>query len=319
MNSFNNVGINFAFSSLVLTVVAYWSGTVLRRFLPERWLTEHSTSAIRWSMLPLLLVTVLGFASMIITARMGYNERAALVETAASTIIHLDRQLNSWGPEADKIRMDLREYAKELASSRPMAILGQPSRLLSLPIQNKIYQLQAPPTDVIRPELKRKIIDMWTNYQQIRLNLATKADTLIYSFTVLVTMAWMMMLFFGMGATAPLNPATLIFGAAASASAASVFFLIGEFSHPLAGFIVIPERPMAVALKVLDANMPGGTTAQPLPAQPAAGAPAPPAATPPAPAPPKPAPAPPAAIAPPPPPHARHMRPHPPAKPPAAP
>jgi len=248
----NNIGLDFAFTILTLSVVSYWLGTVVHRYLPAKWLTESTLTSVRWMTAPILLVGILSLTMMLFNARNAYNDRNDLIEKASASIIALDRSLGYYGPETNPTRKLLLEHAKFLANDRPAGILGAPNRLRTNPIMDSIYKLNPEPNDYIRRDLKQVIIQQFLDFQLARLNLATKTDVIVYKYSILLTMHWLCFLFFVMGATAPLNPVTIIYGILVALSTSSMFFMIGEFSHPLQGFITLSVRPLNTAVESLE-------------------------------------------------------------------
>ena len=70
-----------------------------------------------------------------------------------------------------------------------------------------------------------------------------------------MTMLWLLTLFSLMGFSSPVNAVTLTAGAVVAMTTASLFFLIGEFSHPLEGMINLSHHPLEVVIRTIDKDL----------------------------------------------------------------
>jgi hypothetical protein len=248
-------GINFAFTLMVLAVVFFWLGTVARQFAPAHLLTEDIIRTLRWFSAPILIVVALALAMMLVQARSSFNDKGAALESISGHALQLNRAALYYGHRADKVRVELLKYMKHLEANNLYGVLGPPQRGASNPTAKAVYEMELPPNDAIRTVVKQRMIDSWGLINEVRTNLAVQSDIVVYRFTIGMTMLWLLTLFSLMGFSSPVNPVTLTAGAVVAMTTASLFFLIGEFSHPLEGMINLSHHPLEVVIKTMEKDL----------------------------------------------------------------
>ena len=248
-------GINFAFTLMVLAVVFFWIGTVARQFAPARLLTDEIIQTLRWFSAPVLIVVALALAMMLVQARGSFNDKGAALENISGHALQLNRAALYYGHRADKVRVELLKYMRHLEAKNLYGVLGPPQRGASDPTAKAVFELELPPNDIIRADVKKRMVDTWIKITETRTNLAVQADIVVYRFTIGMTMLWLLTLFSLMGFSSPVNAVTLTAGAVVAMTTASLFFLIGEFSHPLEGMINLSHHPLEVVIRTIDKDL----------------------------------------------------------------
>lgn len=249
MNNFDSW--NFAVAIVTLCVVAYYGGTLVRRYIPESALGQQAVEAVRFISIPLLLVSAVVMAMMLFTARASFNDKQALVNEIAGASLQLDRVLTYYGgPAADKAQDEFREYLKYLLQDKD-AIWKLKDRAAVEPFAKDIQALPVPAKDNgVATATKKFALDLMGKISQDRFLLGTMNAKIIYPATYTLLAIWLCVVFSCMGATAPLfNPWVFWFSCIAAGCVGSICFIVAEYQTSTAGFITLDATPFEMVLK----------------------------------------------------------------------
>jgi hypothetical protein len=249
MNNF--VSYNFAVAIVTLCVVAYYFGTLARRFIPESSAGQQAIDAVRFISIPLMLVTTVTMAMMLFTARQSFNAKQDLVNEIAGASLQLDRVLTYYGgSNALKAQDEFREYLQYLLKN-PDAIWKLKDRSDVEPFARDIQALPIPPKDTgVAVATKKFALDLMGRISKDRFMLGTMNAKIIYPATYTLLAFWLCVVFSCMGATAPMfNPWVFWFNCIAAACVGSICFIVAEYQTSTAGFITLDASPFEMVLR----------------------------------------------------------------------
>ncbi len=232
-------------------------GFFVAKRLPEHHFTDESKDAVKmaWGIVATMSALVLGL--LLSSAKGSYDFVNGEITQSAAKIIVLDQLLDCYGPESRLVRDELHarvamriqkiwpdkaapiEASTSLESGRGMRA-----------VLDRLDQLK-PATDTQRslyPQCQQLIMDLmmvrWLAVEQSK-------DSLPNTF-FFVLVAWLAMLFLGIGLFAPFNRTVLLTLFLCNMTVSSAIFLINELDRPLDGYIQISSAPMRGALDYLD-------------------------------------------------------------------
>lgn len=249
MNNFQSW--NFAVAIVTLCIVAYYGGTLARKYIPESALGQQAIDAVRFISIPLLLVTAVTMAMMLFTARQSFNAKQDLVNEIAGASLQLDRVLTYYGGNpAMKAQNEFREYLAYLLTDKD-AIWRLKDRQAVEPFARDIQALPIPAKDNgVAISTKKFALELMGKISQDRFMLGTMNAKIIYPSTYTLLAIWLCVAFTCMGATAPMfNPWVFWFGCVAAACVGSICFIIAEYQTSTAGFITLDASPFEMVLK----------------------------------------------------------------------
>jgi hypothetical protein len=241
-----------AFAVLVLAMVSFYFGTLAKKKTPDKYLTEDAISSIRFIALPLILVSTMALVFMLNVSRTGFDKREALLEKVSSEIIQFDRLLLFYGPTANPVREEYRNYIRYVVDHRDEVFFGALDRKEVEPFASMVQQLPVPKGDTAKQATKDYLLDRLGELSATRFELSTYASKQIYTPTIILVTSWLCLIFFVAGGISPIgNPFVVAFGLFSAFSVSSVMFLILEYQQPLAGFIQLNTRPLELVAKTL--------------------------------------------------------------------
>jgi hypothetical protein len=229
-------------------------GLGLQRLLPRHHLSSESKDAVKLvtGLLATLSALVLGL--LIASAKGSFDAVSDALKQSAAKVVVVDRLLAQYGPEAKRVREELkRDYAERIGKLFPE---GQRDSVNLAPDASVVEGFQrslralVPATDDQRAILARvqQLAEEVNQTRWLAFEEATGSTPPVF---LAVLVSWLVMMFVSFGMFTPPNPTAfgaLFFGALAVATS---IFLIEEMNHPLGGFISIPKAPMLNALAVL--------------------------------------------------------------------
>ena len=251
-------------NSIVMFSVSFGSilagtlgGFYVARRLPEHHLSEESKDAVKmaWGIVATMSALVLGL--LLSSAKGSYDFVNSEVTQSAAKIIVLDQLLDNYGPDTKSARDELRDRTamriqkiwpdKTTTASASTALeSGRGMRA----VLDKLDQLK-PETDIERSifsQCQQLTIDLmmvrWLGVEQSKNSLP---NTFFF-----VLVAWLAMLFLGIGLFAPFNRTVLLTLFLCNMTVSSAIFLINELDRPLDGYIQISRAPMQGALDYLN-------------------------------------------------------------------
>jgi len=232
-------------------------GMWLARVLPGHHLSPESLNTVKLvtGLVATLSALVLGLLTA--SAKDAYDSTNQEFRNAATRVVLIDHALGAYGPEANEVRVFLRDsYRKRIEQlfpddrSEPTARLAV-SRQLSVESAEIRLRALTPPNEAKQAQLSRALVLLDELSKTGWLLSIEMTDTSLPPLMLIVLVGWLCLMFAGFGLFAPRNGmviTTLFVGALAVSTA---IFLIEEMSHPLDGLIRISGAPMRAALDVL--------------------------------------------------------------------
>jgi len=246
-----HISYDSAIAITTLCICAYYAGARCRAWVPEYLLGGDAITAGRFVALPLMLTTAIVMAMMLFTARNSFDDKQDLISNMASNALQLDRMLAFYGgPQGGKAQVEYRDYLKYLIAN-PKAIWQLADRTTVEKFAVDIQSLPIPKGDTgVAKASKEHMLDLMAKVSRDRFHLATKAQRVIYPFSMSILLIWLVAMFSFMGVTSPmLNGPSFWFSVVAAACVGSISFLIVEYTSSSAGFITLDMAPFDMVLR----------------------------------------------------------------------
>jgi len=242
----------FIFAVIITSIFA---GMLLRKILPEHHLSDESKDVVRLGAGLVATLGALVLGLLIASAKSSYDTQSGQIKQITANVILLDRLLAKYGPEARRIREDLRQGINPIvariwgeqssnASGAPFEASGLESIILDI-------QALSPAND-IQKSLKSWAVAVSADLAKTRLLLFAQKDNSVPAPFLAVLVFWMVIIFLSFSLFAHINGTVFAFLAVVALSAAGALFLILELSHPFSGLIQVPSAPLIKALAPLD-------------------------------------------------------------------
>jgi hypothetical protein len=242
----------------VVVLAGAFAGWAMRQRLPAHNLTDETKSVVSVSMATVATISALVLGLLISNANTSFIALGGEVTTLSAQILRLDRILRRYGPDADRARETLREYANRKATdlfpedSRDVR-LGNPATYELLQrLEDELLQL--------KPQNSRdqwwlgqaltlagKIGDArWLMSQQVGQG-TPKAFVALLAF-------WLTSLFASFGLFAPRNGTSVLFVTLCAMAIAGAIAMILELEKGFGALVHISPQPMRQAVKALDSE-----------------------------------------------------------------
>lgn len=247
----NSISYDSAFAITTLCICAYYAGARYRLWVPEYLLGADAIAAGRFVALPLMLTTAIVMAMMLFTARSSFDDKQDLVSDMASNALQLDRMLTFFGGKsAGQAQDEYREYLQYMIAN-PKSIYELADRTTVEKFAVDIQTLPVPANDKgVAKSSKEHMLDLMGKLSRDRFHLATKAQKVIYPFSMTLLTIWLVAMFSFMGVTSPmLNGPSFWFSVIAAGCVGSISFLIVEYTSSSAGFITLDMSPFELVLR----------------------------------------------------------------------
>jgi hypothetical protein len=231
-------------------------GFYLGLILPEHHLSNDSKDAVKmtWGILATMSALVLGL--LVASAKNSFDTVNNEIVEVAAKILVLNHVLLLYGPEADAARTELHQavataiehdWPNEAPSTSASSTAGKGNGME--PVRDKIYML-SPANDAQRALLSQAA-QISSDLLLARWLVIEESRTLLPNVLFIPLVAWLTILFAGIGLLAPHNKTVLTASFLGSLSLAVAIFLINDLSHPLSGIIEVSSAPMHDALDYL--------------------------------------------------------------------
>ena len=229
-------------------------GMLLRLILPEPHLSSDTKDVVRLSTGLIATLSALVLGLLVASAQGTYQTQSNQIKQITANVILLDNILARSGPDAQPVRILLRNAVRSLVEiiwDRPAvstaAIPFQSSTQADL-FYDKLLEL-TPQNDAQR-QMQAKAVQIAIDLGQTRLLFGQSGSPIPTPFLA-VLIFWLAMIFISFGLFAPPNLTILAALLVAALSASSAIFLILDLSHPFSGLITISSDPLSHALQPL--------------------------------------------------------------------
>jgi hypothetical protein len=228
-------------------------GFLLSRRLPESYNDAGTRAVVISAIRTVSLLSALVLGLLVATAKNKFDGNTVTTERFAADVMSLNRELVNYGPEASDVRSVLHRYVVAkiaavwpyLDGPKPASDDPPPWRLIE-EAQQKLRTLH-PQSEGQRATLSSALQIAADFTRSTWLQKAQEGDRVPQPF-VLILMAWLFILFVGIGLFAPRNAVTVTALLVTALSIASAIALIDDLDAPYRGFVVVSPQPMQRAL-----------------------------------------------------------------------
>ena len=244
---------------LVALCAGAWGGRGLFRHLPAVHRNHDTLDFARVASGLLVTFTALVLSVLLSTVNGDFRKAEADLRTYGAMITELDGELIAFGAAADNVRVLLRRYTADAVASTWPDETPPPGADLhdllpgdgmdSLALDTMLRQAETGIRRLVAssPESERAqaaaLARMGALLDQ-RWSLIGEAHTSLSPPLMMILLAWLVIVFFGFGMTAPANAASLVTIGLIAVSVAAAFFVILELDGPLDGVIQISSEPL---------------------------------------------------------------------------
>lgn len=238
------------FGSALLAIVA-------ARFLPEHHLSPETKGVVTVSAAIVGTLSALVVGLLISTSNASFTAKSQQVTQISAEVITLDRILRRYGPEAQDIRILLRQYTTaerqdlfptnsnqtpNLENNTTIAVLEE--------MQDKVLALT--PTTARQRWLQPKAVDLLGTLMAARWQLgqAESASGIPLPLLLLV-MFWFTIIFVSFGLFAPRNMTAIAMLFLCAVGIGTAIRMTTELQEPFVGLIRISSMPLTQALNVI--------------------------------------------------------------------
>jgi hypothetical protein len=245
-----------ALISLAGIFTATLVGMRIQKLLPAQHLSKESQESVKLGSGMIATLTALVLGLLVSSAKSTFDTVSNGVVQQGAFIIHFDRVLAHYGPEAKELRVELRRtvedaigriWSEEQTGSSGLKAMEGGSGAEA--IQDKLRALT--PTTEAQKELLTQAKQLAADFSRARWLLVEQAQNPLPTVFLFILVAWLTMLFMSFGLLAPFNwtVVTVMFLGALSVTAS--IFLVLEMSRPFDGFIKVSSAPLHKALELL--------------------------------------------------------------------
>jgi hypothetical protein len=250
-----------AVSALAISLVTFalvFGGALLgmyfRNALSDHHLREDVRDVIRLStgLIGTMAALVLGL--LIASAKGTYDTKSTQIKQITANVILLDLELEQYGPDAQNLRIILRNAIPPLinriwnegdhAKLSPFAPTAEATEFVK-----KVQQLQ--PNNDSKRALQAQVLNTAANVEQVRLSLFTQSHDAIPAPFLVILIFWLSIIFTSFGMFVRPNRIVIVTFFVGGLSVASAIFLILEMGQPFAGLMQISNEALLHALAPL--------------------------------------------------------------------
>jgi hypothetical protein len=243
-----------AFVTFALVFGGALLGMYVRNALSEDHLREDVRDVIKLStgLIGTMAALVLGL--LIASAKSSYDTKSIQIKQITADIIQIDLALERYGPDAQNVRIALREAIPPLIDRiwnegnrvkfSPFAATAEAAEFV-----RKLQQLQ--PNNDSQRALQAQVLSAVGNLSQARLSLFTQSNDAIPTPFLAILIFWLAIIFTSFGLFVRPNRIVIVTFFVGGLSVASAIFLILEMGQPFTGLMQISSEAPRQALAPL--------------------------------------------------------------------
>jgi hypothetical protein len=238
------------FGSALLAITA-------ARFLPEHHLSPETKGVVTVSAAIVGTLSALVVGLLISTSSASFTAKSQQVTQVSANVIILDRMLRRYGPDAQDIRILLRQYTEAQrvdwfptnSDQTPDLENGTTNTILEK-MQDKILALN--PTNTTQRWLQPQALVLLGGIMAARWQLGqAESASGIPMPLLLLVMFWFIIIFVSFGLFAPRNLTAIAMLLLCAVGIGSAIRMTTELQEPFVGLIRISSTPLTQALKVI--------------------------------------------------------------------
>lgn len=247
-----------ALVTLACTFGGAMLGLRLRQSLPSDYVSGDSRDSIKVIMGLVATMTALILGLVTASAKSSYDAIDSAVKQASISLLALDRELRSFGPETSEIRTGLKRWTEIRVdaiwpekTAKPTAEDDAATAETSEGLAEAVRRLT--PANNAQRAHKARAVELSQRLIEMRwLVIASPAATVPTAFLVILIF-WLTATEFGFGLCSPPNPATVAALLVCAISVAAALFLVMELGSPFAGGVVsVSPAPLQRALELMN-------------------------------------------------------------------
>lgn len=229
-------------------------GMRLQRGLPGHHLSKETKEAVRIGMGSVATMAALVLGLLVASTKQFYDMEKAEVVQMAAKVVHLDRLLGNYGPEAAEAREVLRRALRSAIGhlwkeTEPGPGASEPGGVMSGAMPKAIQKLS--PRDEAQRTFKAQAAQLANELGQTRWLLFEQAESSVSLPMIVIVVFWLALTFASVGLFAPANATATLAQVMGAVALAGAFFLILELDQPFTGLVSISTAPMLSALSHL--------------------------------------------------------------------
>ncbi|MBL8417910.1 MAG: hypothetical protein JNN31_06700 [Dechloromonas sp.] len=245
-----------AFVAAMLMMAGALVGALLRKHLPSKHFGQETMEAIKLGLGFIATLSALVMGLVISSSKAAYDARAEMVHSAAALIVQFDSNLRQIGPEANPIRLVLKDAVVATMGEiwgRRSLVAGQPEAVVTKRRVGQLEQMLF--ALVVSSEMQRQAqanaFRLVAELARLNASAFTQHGSDVVMPLLAVVSCWMMLNVAGWNLFAPASRMLMAVNVVCALSVASAVFLILEMDQPFNGVISISDAPMRAALERL--------------------------------------------------------------------
>jgi len=227
---------------------------LLQPFLPAHHIGPDSKDAVKLGAGLIATMAALILGLLVASTKNSFDATNHIITVSSADSVYLDRVLALYGPEAARIRKDVRDALQnrlvriwpEEHPDRPDGDVSEASPRLEKLVQ-EIGEL--PPQTETQKILKEQAVQTSVQLLKDRWLLEEEGEVVLPAALLVVPIFWLAMLNFIYALFAPRNITVTCVKFACSLSIAGAIFLIHEMSTPMDGLIKVSSHNIRKAMK----------------------------------------------------------------------
>jgi hypothetical protein len=241
---------------LVLVFGAALAGMAVGPRLPEHHRSDASHNVVSVAMAVVGTLTALVLGLLLSIANTSFRTEQQQLVSVSTDLLRIDQLLRAYGPEADRARSTLRQYAASRladmfpADGRPPDIENDATANLLVETGRTVLEL-TPATGQQR-WIQGQVVGAVGNIGQTRWQLAEEGRVIIPTALLALLVFWLVLLFGSYGLFAPRNTTTIIMLFLSAVAVSGTILLIADLEQPYRGVIHLPANLLQHAVAVLN-------------------------------------------------------------------
>jgi hypothetical protein len=247
-------------SAVVVAAIlgAAWIGGSVRSRVPQHHLSDETKDMVKVGIgfLATLAAMVLGL--LVASAKTSYDTKVEEIQQVAAKVILLDRNLRELGPQAEPVRMRLRQLLTDRIL--PLWDRGEleftaisPAAPAPRAMDELVRTLRAmTPSGEVQTFARTRAMELSEQLMQTRWLLIEQSGRTIPMPFLVVLVFWLAAIAASLTLFAPRNGTLVVISVICALSFGSAIYLILEMDQPYSGLIRISDVPLRNALTFLE-------------------------------------------------------------------
>jgi hypothetical protein len=243
---------------IILTLVfgAALAGMAVGARLPDHHRSDASHNVVSVSMAVVGTLTALVLGLLLSIANTSFGTKQQQLISVSTDLLRIDQLLRGYGPEADRARAALRQYAASKLADMFPADGGPPDTendaTATLLVETGRMVLELTPANAHQRWIQGQVLGAAGNISQTRWQLAEESRVAVPTALLVLLVFWLVLLFGSYGLFAPRHATTIVVLFLSIVAAAGAILLIIDLEHPSSGLIRLSADPLQHAVAMLN-------------------------------------------------------------------